>query len=288
MIKFGVAGNSESFYAEGHTSTVEAALWCKNRGIDMFEYSFGKGVNVGDKTAAEIGKEFLLHGIEMSVHAPYYINFANPDPDMIDKSIMYIVNSIKKLKAFNCGDRVVFHPGAQGKAERTDAFRLLKDNIMRLIETLEALKMTDFRICCETMGKVSQMGTIEEVAEIVNLAPFIYPCIDFGHLNARTIGHMNSKEDYKGAINYLLDHLPFEKVRDTHIHFSKIMYGSRGEIKHLTFEDNLYGPDFEPLAEVIAENKLEPRIICESDGTQAEDAVEMKNIYKRFMVNFQA
>lgn len=279
MIKFGVAGNSTSFYNEGYTTTIEAALWCKNRGIDMFEYSFGKGINLSDKTAFEIGNAFRLQGIEMSVHAPYYINFANTEPEMVQKSIMYVVNSVRKMKAINCGDRIVVHPATQGKLDRAEAFNLTLDNLKKLIEALEIYELDSYKICTETMGKLSQIGTLEETIAFAGLAKNIYPCIDFGHLNARTLGQIKTKEDYKDIINYMLDRLPFEKVRDMHIHFSKIMYGQKGEIKHLTFEDNLYGPDFEPLSEVLYENKLEPKIICESDGTQAEDAMLMKNIY---------
>ncbi|NLL55963.1 MAG: TIM barrel protein [Clostridiales bacterium] len=279
MIRFGVAGNSASFYAEGNTTTIQAAKWCKNRGIDMFEYSFGRGVNLNDKTALEIGNAFREHGIEMSVHAPYYINFANQDPEMIKKSIMYVVASVRKMKAINCGDRVVFHPATQGKLDRTDAFNLALDNIKKLLEVLEANELTDYKICTETTGKLSQIGDLKETVTIANLADNIYPCIDFGHLNARTLGQLKTKQDYKDIINYMLDNLPFEKVRDMHVHFSKIMYGQKGEIKHLTFEDQIYGPDFEPLAEILIENKLEPKIICESDDTQAEDAIAMKNIY---------
>ena len=64
-----------------------------------------------------------------------------------------------------------------------------------------------------------------------------------------------------------------------HIHFSKIMYGNKGEIKHLTFADTLYGPEFEPLCDAILKLDLDPHIICESDGTQAEDTMTMKKYY---------
>lgn len=283
MIKFGVAGNSTSFYDEGHQTTTEAAAWCKSRGIDMFEYSFGKGIIMSDKTAFEMGNVFKTNAIEMSVHAPYYINFANTDPEMIQKSIGYVVNSAKKMKTINCGDRVIFHPAAQGKAERSEAVALTKDNIKRLIATLEFMELTDIKICAETMGKLAQIGTLEEIVDICALAPFIYPCIDFGHLNARTIGGIKGKEDYRNIVKYMLDYLPFEKVRDMHVHFSKIMYGNKGELRHLTFADEIYGPDFAPLAEILLEYKLEPKIICESDGTQAEDAIIMKKIYNNLI-----
>ena len=77
----------------------------------------------------------------------------------------------------------------------------------------------------------------------------------------------------------MIAELGYDRVKHFHAHFSKIMYGGKGEIKHLTFEDGVFGPEFEPLAVALKHLKLEPYVICESAGTQAEDAREMKRIY---------
>ena len=79
----------------------------------------------------------------------------------------------------------------------------------------------------------------------------------------------------------MIEKLGFERMKHFHVHFSKIQYGAKGEIKHLTFSDDVFGPEFEPLAEVLHELKLEPYIVSESAGTQVEDAAEMKKIYER-------
>ena len=99
MVKFGVAGNSESFYNEGYKHTEEAAKWCYNRGIDVFEYSFGKGVRMTKEKAEKIGAAFTQYGLEMTAHAPYYINFANPDPEKIHNSIGYVLQTQRRT---NC------------------------------------------------------------------------------------------------------------------------------------------------------------------------------------------
>ena len=70
-----------------------------------------------------------------------------------------------------------------------------------------------------------------------------------------------------------------DKARYMHCHFSKIEWTAAGEKRHLTFADTLYGPDFEPLAEALVRDGLCPRIICESAGTMAEDALAMKQCY---------
>ena len=70
-----------------------------------------------------------------------------------------------------------------------------------------------------------------------------------------------------------------EVAENLHCHFSKIEWTDKGEKRHLTFEDEKFGPDFEPLIDVIVKHKLSPTIICESAGTQSQDALTMKKYY---------
>ncbi len=275
-VRVGPSGNSLSFFEEGHTRTKEAAAWVSGRGLNCYEYSFGRGVNIGMAAAREIGAEFEKYGIEISAHAPYYVNFANPDDEMIAKSFGYIRSSV--LVAHEMGGlRTVFHPASCGKATRSEAVERTKTNIERLMESLSDIDF-DFILCPETMGKFNQIGTVDEVVEFCKIHPALYPCFDFGHINSYTLGGIKGYDEYKRIIDYTADKLGDEKTNNMHIHFSKIMYGAKGELKHLTFADDKYGPEFEGLAKVISEYGMTPYIVCESDGTQAEDALIMKNM----------
>ncbi len=278
MIKFGPSGNSLAFALAGYSKTEQTAPYLKNMGLDCFEYSFGRGVNISDEKAKELGKIFRENGIEISVHAPYYINLANPDEESAEKSYMYIINSAKKLKKFG-GERVVFHPASQGRMKREEAVELTKKRIEILRDKIYEEGLEDVIFCPETMGKSAQIGTIEEITYFCETDKIFVPAVDFGHINARELGSLKTMEDYKARLEYMIDKLGFEKMEKFHIHFSKIEYGAKGEIKHLTFEDETYGPNFEPLAEALKELKLKPYVICESAGTQDIDALYMKKVY---------
>ncbi len=278
MIKFGPSGNSESFLAEGHKSTIEAAKWLKARNLDVFEYPFGRGVNIGQNTARAIGEEFKASGIEITAHAPYFINFANPDPEKAENSMRYLLQTLEALSFFG-GERAVFHPGTEGKLPRSEGVELIKQRLKDFVEVKNASGFANKIICAETMGKLAQIGTVEEIAEFCGIDDSIYPCIDFGHVNARTAGSLKTVEDFEKVIKHLLNTVGSEKTKKMHVHFSKIMYTAKGEVKHLTFADDVYGPEFWPLAEVIVKYGLEPVILCESAGTQAEDAEAMKQTY---------
>lgn len=280
MIKFGPSGNSNSFYEMGYKHTVQTPEYLRKLGLNAFEYSFGRGVNVKTETAEAIGTEFSKHGIEISAHAPYYINFANPEEENILKSIGYINSTASRLLSFG-GRRCVFHPGTCAKIDREVAFSACLKNIEKLLVEMHAQGLNDKIILCpETMGKINQLGTVEEILQICKLDDMLIPTFDFGHINSREQGILKTKDDYKAVIDKIFNSLGDYKAKNIHIHFSKIQYGASGEIRHLTMDDTVFGPEFQPLAEVIAEYKMTPVIISESDGTQAEDALYMKNIYE--------
>lgn len=278
MIKFGPSGNCESFYAAGYEKTEESAAFVREHGLDCFEYSFGRGVRMSEGTGRSIGRAFAQNGVEISVHAPYFINFANPDDEMAAKSYGYVMDSAKALLLMG-GKRVVFHPATQGKESRGIAFERTKDRLKILRDYIYLNEMQEVMFCPETMGKMGQIGTVEEITELCEIDQIYTPCVDFGHVNSREQGSLKSVEDYKSRLAYMVEHLGYERMKHFHVHFSKIQYGAKGEIRHLTFDDTVFGPEFEPLAYALLELKLEPYIVCESAGTQTEDAMAMKRIY---------
>ncbi len=278
MIKFGPSGTDEAFASAGYKHTIEVPRFVKDSGLDIFEYSFGRGVRITDETADRIGKAFKDEGVGISVHAPYYINFAGEDPEKLRLTFGYLFASLDALKHFG-GNRAVFHPGSPLKSDRKVAMGRLIHAMNDFMDQFYQNGYEDRFVCAETMGKINQLGDLDEIVEIVNVADNIIPCVDFGHLNARTFGSLKDKDAYRRVLDTLIDGVGEKKVRMMHIHFSKIEYGKGGEVRHLTFADTQYGPEFGPLAELLWEYKLEPWVLSESAGTQSIDAKTMKNLY---------
>lgn len=276
MIRIGPAGNSLSFYEQGNKHTFQAPVWLNKIGLNAFEYSFGRGISMSAPTAEKIGDEMKKYDIQISVHAPYYINFASSDQEKIFKTREYVLRSIEAAKMMGA-ERVVVHPGAQGSLTRNEAMDLAARNFDGIMEYLDG-NNAGGTLCIETLGRFQQIGTVEEVLRLIKPYKNVLPCIDFGHINCYTLGGLKSKDDYRRVFDLIISELGERRARDMHIHFSKIMYGKSGEIKHLTFEDATYGPDYRPMCELIKEYKLQPTIICESDGTMAEDALSIKKL----------
>lgn len=276
-IKFGPAGNAQSFADAGFKATVDAPRWLHEMGLNAYEYQCGRGVNIGEETARKIAAQAALHDIAMSLHAPYYINLSNRDEERVQKNIGYVLASCQAATWLGA-DRIVVHTGGVGKQSRTKAFENTKENVRDILNAVEQAGYTT-TICLETMGKQSVIGSAEEIFELVALDDRLLPCIDFGHLNARTCGKCSTEEEFAQVLDLMENTIGTERARIFHSHFSHIEYGPKGEVRHLTFADEQYGPDFSPLAKLIAQRGWTPRFICESAGTQAEDAKQMMDMY---------
>ena len=278
MPKFGPAGNSESFSKMGYKNSLDVPEYIVKMGLDCYEYQCGRGVNIGEEKARLLGEKAAKAGITLSLHAPYYISMSSTEGEKRDNSVNYILASARAVNAMG-GDRIVVHTGSCGKISRSDALDLALDTMRKAIAALDGEGLSNIHICPETMGKVNQLGTLEEVLELCLLDERLIPCIDFGHLNARDMGSLKSFADYENIFLKIKDKLGTDRLKSFHSHCSKIEYTTGGEKRHLTFEDTVYGPDYQPVMELTCKYGCNPVFICESAGTQAEDAKQMKNYY---------
>ena len=279
---FGPAGTSIDFKKLGYKNSLDIPKFTKSYGLDTFEYQCGRGVNIGEEKARELGRLANEEGISLSLHAPYYISMSSTEEEKRLNSINYILASAKAVN-FMGGNRIIVHTGSCGKISREYALELAIDTMKKAIIALDEAGLGDIHICPETMGKVNQLGTLEEVLELCKLDERLIPCIDFGHLNARDLGRFKNAADFNIVFDKIESALGIDRLKTFHSHFSKIEYTTGGEKKHLTFEDAIYGPDFEPVMEIVAKKNLSPTFICESDGTQAKDAKKMKDFYLGLM-----
>ena len=278
--RFGPAGLSDSYTVKKFDPAAIAAHTA-SFGLTAFEYQCGRGVRLAQDKADALGKACAEKDIALSVHAPYYISMSSLEEDKRLHSIDYLLQSCALVKALG-GRRVIFHCGSCGKQSREAALEKALDTMRRAVEAVDAAGFGDCILCPETMGKVNQLGTLDEVLALCSVDERITPCIDFGHLYARSQGTELAGENAPADYAALLDKLQVlgpGRAANFHVHFSRIAYTKGGEKCHLTFADTDYGPPHEPLLALLKARGLTPTIICESAGTQAEDAGTLARAY---------
>lgn len=167
-------------------------------------------------------------GIALSLHAPYFISLSSIEKEKRDKSIDYILQSAVAADAMGA-DRIVVHSGSCSKMTRHQALELAQDTLRRAVEVLDQNGLGHVHICPETMGKINQLGDLDEVMELCQVDERFLPCIDFGHLNARTLGSLKTSADFGKVFERMENCLGTDRMRRFHSHFPKLSTRKKGE-----------------------------------------------------------
>ena len=267
MVRFGPAGNDVKFYADGNQSSVDAPRWLAGLGLTAYEISFGRGIRMTDKTAQIIGKQAAEHGVQISVHAPYYINLANPDS--LEKNYHYIKRSLELLRVMG-GKRLVVHTGCQMQMTREEALKHCQESLRVILTRLQDDGIDDYWLCLETMGKYTQIGNLDEICDLCALDPeHLIPTVDLGHMNCLAQGHLDLEQVFRQLQNF----------PQVHFHISFIEYSAKGEIKHLTLADQQYGFDLATVMRLLRARPGNDVVISESDSIMAQDSLKLRDFY---------
>ncbi|MDI6840936.1 MAG: TIM barrel protein [bacterium] len=251
----------------------------KELGLGCMEIEFVRGVNMSADKARKV-KEIATHEqIELTVHGPYFINLNSKEPDKVRASKIRILDSAK-IGAIAGAKSVTFHAAYYGKDKLSEVYRVVRDALVEITETLhnENVKI-DIRP--ETTGKGSQFGTLDEILSLSHEVNGVKPCIDFAHIYAREGGKWNSYQEFMKLLELVETELGTTALKDMHIHISGMQYGPKGEKMHLTFEDKESKFNYKELMRALHEKKVEGFIICESPTLEA-DALIIKKLYESY------
>lgn len=256
-------------------------------GLDALEYEavyWGGLPQIKQTEAEKLGLKAQENDVWLSLHGSYFINLSG------EKQI--VAASKKRLLACAIGANwmkahtVVFHPGFYGRKSRTEVLGQIVDAIMDVVASMKSLGIEKVKLGPETMGKPSQVGSLEDILGFCEKVEQIQLVVDWGHLHARDRGLFREVNDFRKLVERIEDRLGEEALRDMHCHFTKIEYTERGERRHHTLDEEDYGPSYDVLAKVIAEFGLRPVMICESPLLDI-DAIKMRDILRKETENQQ-
>ncbi|AGL03234.1 TIM barrel protein [Desulfoscipio gibsoniae] len=279
QVRFGPAGNADSFYAAGFKSSLDMPGWLAGMGLNAYEYQCVRGVHIKEPTAAKLGEAARKHNIALSIHAPYYISLGSSDQLIREKTRKHFLDALRAASWMGART-VVMHPGGKVGNDRLAALRRAKENLAELLDVAGDEGLSAIAVAPETMGKPAQLGNLDEILELCTVGERVVPAVDFGHLHAAGAGALKDEASFMAVLDRIEEVLGADVIKNLHIHFSPIEFTRAGERRHRTTLDEGYGPDFLHLARLIWEKKMTPTIICESSGRQAEDALYYRQIYE--------
>ena len=277
--RFGPAGIPPSFKVFG-ARLLNIPRFLREENLDAFEYQavrWGQKPQMKQEDAESLGAEARKNNVLLSLHGSYYVNLSgkNEVVEASKKRIVACATAANWMGAYV----VVFHMGFYGRLEKSYAFRICVDALKDIVAEIRSLGIRNVKLGPETMGKVSQVGSLDEILTICEEVEQTQLVIDWSHLHARHQGRFRKVDDFRAVVEEVERRLGTEAARAMHCHFSKIEYTDKGERRHHVLDDARYGPDFEMLAEVIAEFKMHSIMICETPLLDV-DAVKMRDIIR--------
>ena len=230
------------------------------RGYSACEIDFESGFWMDYPFAERLGDLARENDVALSVHAPLFGFMGHLEASGRKfKSAVGALDRSAGIVAASGAELVVFHPGFLLGRSRDDAIAAVVEQLGTLRERLESKeRAVPFGI--EVMGRVRDLGSVDDVVEIARRVDWVRPVLDFAHMHATSDGAFLEAERFREALELadgvLADGAPF------HIHFSDIAFANRNETKHLPYGEGTLRAD--PLREALAGFDRPATVVSES------------------------
>lgn len=278
--RFGPAGVPPAF-RDLKLPVVEFPRYLHNEGLDAFEYQavrWGAKPQMKRKNAEALGANAKKHDVWLSVHGSYFINLCGKK-ETIEASKHRLIACATAADWMDA-HVVVFHPGFYGKRTTREALELCVEAMGEVVKSMRSLGIGEVHLGPETTGKPSQLGSLDEILTLCERLESTEPVIDWAHIHARERGRLKTSDDFRKVLDEAEKRLGVDAIKNLHCHYTRVEFTEKGERRHHTMDEVEYGPDFRPLASLIAELGLRPVVVSESPILDI-DAQKMRDIVLR-------
>ena len=241
-------------------------------GLDAFEAQMTYGPRTTPENCSLMRSKAQEFNIQISIHASYFIVLTSSDPLKIQKSFETLKKTYDLAQILGA-KTIVLHPGSLYELSSEQITETLITNLKTYFQTYG---QSDIGLFLETAGKRGQFGSVEEIFETCRAVEGTFPCIDFGHVHARTGGTLDSDSGIDGLFASMGDLGRWERM---HFHYTPIHWGPRGEIQHRAIEDDGFFPKHQRVVEQLSRLSGDFTIISETHDSQERGAGAMKSHY---------
>jgi deoxyribonuclease IV len=238
------------------------------RGYTACEIDFEQKFWMDKNFAARFGELAREHDIALSVHAPLAAFMGHAERGKKLNMAVGMLDHSAGIAKVAGAEPVVFHPGFLLNRPREEAIDAVVRQLGELRERLEGKdRAVPFGV--EVMGRVRDLGSVEDVLEIAGRTGWVRPVLDFAHMHATSDGAFTDAEPFVAVLE-AADAVQ-EAGTPFHIHFSDIAFANRNETKHLPYGKGTLRAD--PLREALDRFERPATVISESPDEESSQAI---------------
>jgi deoxyribonuclease-4 len=256
-------------------STIGGIKTVSQLGLNAMEVEFVRGVKMQEKAAEEVGKVAKEMNIKLTVHAPYYINLCSQKKSVVEASKRMILDSAYRGERMGA-EAVAIHSAYYSGLNPGQAFEKVKTEFEEIQDKMKSSGIKNIKLGCETMGRWSQFGSLEETIELAKKLKYLIPYLDWSHLFVRGKGSIDFENIFDKLKELKLDHI--------FSHFQNVQKNKKGEYidVHTPLD---HSPSFEEFAKILLKRKVDITIISESPILE-QDSLKMKKIFEKLGYEF--
>lgn len=272
MLRFGTSGIPRTSARPGTRHGIARA---RALGLGCLEMAWVNGVRMSERTAKAIAGAAREHELELTAHAPYYVNLC-AEGEVAERSERRLVETGRL--AARCGARsFCFHAGFYQGRGAAEANRRVRTRLRSVAHRLRA-EGVDVDIRPELTGKPSQVGSLDEILAWSAEIDGVRPCIDFSHHYARHQGAFNDYDAFAGVLERVTRRLGRDAIERLHVHVSGIEFGPRGERRHVPLARSRFR--YRELLRALRDARVSGWVVCESPEME-RDALRLQRAYRR-------
>lgn len=251
--------------------TLEGIKEVSRLGLNCMECEFVRGVRMKPELAKEVGELAKELNIQLTIHAPYFVNLCSKDKKTVEASKIMILDSADRGELMNA-KAIAIHSAYYTGLDSKQALQKTKEGFQDILDKMKSRGIKNVKLGVETMARESQFGTLDEVIELCRQEKKLIPYIDWAHLFARNGG----KIDYSEVFDKL------EPLRLNHMysHFEGLKFDEKKKMfvdVHTPIDSN---PPLEPLVKEVLRRKIDITIISESPLLE-KDSIKMRMIFEK-------
>jgi deoxyribonuclease-4 len=248
--------------------------YVRTLGLEAMEIEFVRNIHISPEKAPLVKEEARKNNVTLTCHGQYWVNLNAQEPITLKQSMQRILEASKRAQQAGAWS-ICYHLAYYMKEDKDAVYWKVKSRVKELIQQLQD-EGNKIWLRPETGGKIHQFGDIDELIKLSQDVEQVLPCLDWAHHYARSLGAVNTYEQFAEILQKIEKGLGREALNNMHMHLEGIEFSKVGEKNHVNVEESPFR--YDEVLRALKDFKVKGVLISESPNIEG-DALRFKKRY---------